>query len=653
MNNFWIKERTIFWWKLALVLLFFVSINISDVYAQRRGYLHPTSKDVERAKLYYAQGNYQKCVLMADSIVPLKIDYYDAQILAYGILSSYNISSSSNAKEKILSTNISFIGSVVIDFYNDYLKNREINPYTSAERVAEFLNDVNLAITSWTCSSGSMGYYKRFDNFFGSQERKGDKSIENIIKTCYKKTFSLRHTWKDYPLIQVQILNQSLLYLFSQKKVDFVVKNDLFKEYWNDIDQLIAIKEATGNDAPVLVARGISQTIGKMLFEYWFSLKKEKQASLYAGLTLDFMLKQRDMTLFINGNKKYRDFKDVNWESIKNSLDDGEYAMETFVGANHGYYATWDFTTHTKNYAFIFNNKSDYPTLWSRGFVDLVEQNGFDAYKESYPDLKMLYTTSTDDMATKDIVGSVSYVSRVHSLSELITNKGRSDIRKSILMFADIDYYTITEGNTHVAKNKIIVGSEDLGHIAADSISVDCLKALFADEIKVFRGKNATLQAFFSYLPKANILHISTHGIFDDDAIELLNEQNVSGAITGSNVLESCKLALSGYNDDNRNCVAASEIKKLDLSNIELVFLDACQTNSGKALAGGTYSLAESFHMAGVKKIIANIDPIDSDIATAFVRGFYEKIKKGQSYHDAFYETKATVCPKQRIIFWE
>lgn len=91
----------------------------------------------------------------------------------------------------------------------------------------------------------------------------------------------------------------------------------------------------------------------------------------------------------------------------------------------------------------------------------------------------------------------------------------------------------------------------------------------------------------------------------------------------------------------------------MDLRDIDFVFISACESGAGQVLTIGDYSLAEAFHIAGVKNIIAVVDPIKEDIATNFAEMLYKQIINGKTYHDAFHEAKNKICPTDRIFLFE
>jgi CHAT domain-containing protein len=173
------------------------------------------------------------------------------------------------------------------------------------------------------------------------------------------------------------------------------------------------------------------------------------------------------------------------------------------------------------------------------------------------------------------------------------------------------------------------------------------------NNVQVINGDNVSIASVMYALKNSDIVHISTHGKFDSDVFSSINSLLDIGLLNGTNVLKSCKLILSGYNDNQHNYLDGYTISQMDLSNISLLFLDACQTAAGKRIAVGSYSFAEAFHYAGVKNIIATLDPISPKVTLDFATRFYRLLKDGMSYHDAFYKTKEEICPSERIILWE
>ena len=66
------------------------------------------------------------------------------------------------------------------------------------------------------------------------------------------------------------------------------------------------------------------------------------------------------------------------------------------------------------------------------------------------------------------------------------------------------------------------------------------------------------------------------------------------------------------------------EISLLDLSKLELAFLNCCETGSGVVYSEGLVGLARAFFFAGARQVVVYRGPLpDKKHTVAFVRDFY------------------------------
>lgn len=618
-----------------------------------------TDADARRAAIYLSTGDYEKCVAMVDSFKDYSLN--DSRIKAYALAAEYQQLAQSEDLYKILSRTVSHAGIEAAYMFEIYLKSRDVDEYTTDEYVQEYFYDTQLAASTATI----LGQHMSGDSY----AKKFYKMSGRFIDQFHKRVYPRRAQWADNPLLQIEILANAFSHA---NKLDEINRDNLVDEIWRQTDRLVATCRADGNKVPLLVARGYMEEAAAKLFVLTeeVSLKKRKP---YYGAVLNFLLRLRNLTLYINGCDRFASYTDVTWEKVRDALGPGEYAIEHFEGPRLKgmYYAKWDVTSHERNYAFVFTRGSAYPERWSRGYKDLMgKTKNFNAFKEEYSDLELIYTTGTDDMAFRDFVQFEDNVYRMHTLTDLY-NAPSGKPNDDVVVFADINFDSDagtaapSQSSGQRAVQKAIAGSDELLSIDGDDQLVDGVRSVYPNA-RVFSGSQATHDALISQMPKAKVLHISTHGIFDEELLAQLNAADPISGGTGDNALRACKMALAGYNDDpTANCVTADEIRHLDLSGVELVVLDACETNAGQKLAGGAYNLAEAFYMAGAQNIVANLDPIDAELAQRFTTHFYELIKEGKSYHDAFYMARSYAHVKktiesylqsfmsQRIILWE
>lgn len=151
-----------------------------------------------------------------------------------------------------------------------------------------------------------------------------------------------------------------------------------------------------------------------------------------------------------------------------------------------------------------------------------------------------------------------------------------------------------------------------------------------------FTGKAATKFALQKALP-CGIIHLATHGIFDDE--------------TTLATLYSSQLVFAGYNnwiarkreseDWGNGILTADEISRLDMHQTELVVLSACQSGVGDVSVGSVQGLLSAFSATGVRWVVSHLWEA-SDIATPILMdAFYDAyLNLGMDVPDALNHAK-------------
>jgi CHAT domain-containing protein len=153
-----------------------------------------------------------------------------------------------------------------------------------------------------------------------------------------------------------------------------------------------------------------------------------------------------------------------------------------------------------------------------------------------------------------------------------------------------------------------------------------------------------------------NFVHIATHGFYyPAEEIELNKKNafnfNLDDSMGRSGILLSQNIDFeSSYKNDG--IVTAREISAMDLSNIDLIVLSACDTGIGDYRGSeGVFGLQRALKLSGVKKQIVSLwkvpDRETSELFTLFYKHYvtgwsaYQSLKKAQiamsSKYDAFY----------------
>lgn len=612
------------------------------------------SADVEKAFLdaciNYYSGDYRQCFSVVQSfdqarITPAKDnEYWHSMTYAFGAMAIDAIEQQTvEPNDQLAITKLTWAMHSVSEL--DSWLDENSKDLRSSEIAYEYISATIIAATLEFIISETAQDYNN-----DKESKKAIKAAQKLLDKAYKVTYKNRQEWADNPDVRLSILNLAATHLAVQSLHKSSAKSicrTILPEFWEAVEFAVSESERTNNKLLISTASGAIQSMLNLLQLQDYS----KDTSIISDI-LDFSLKARDFRLYASGAKQYRGFIKTNWKSIQSSLLPGEYCIEHFEGpvAPGMYFLKSNKTTKYRNYAFVWNNRMTVPEVWKRGYRDKIESQGFTGVKMGYPDLKKMYSTGTDAMTLTDYVGIDDQIYRVHSLSSLLHKHTTSDTYASSFI-GEINY-TFGGNETGADGDKGTVRSTGYKGFETDAQLRDIISKSL-DEVNILNGDNVSIASVINTLKNSSIVHISTHGQYDNEAFSYMNKSATLDLFTGENILKSCKLILSGYNNNHANYLDAYTISQMDLSNIDILFLDACQTAAGKKIIVGSFTFAEAFNDAGVKNIIAVLDPISPQVTLAFATRFYGLIKDGHSCHDAFYQSKREICPTARIILWE
>jgi CHAT domain-containing protein len=204
-------------------------------------------------------------------------------------------------------------------------------------------------------------------------------------------------------------------------------------------------------------------------------------------------------------------------------------------------------------------------------------------------------------------------------LESLVTSNGDFLLMSSSITYAPsarIQYFLAKKPSTLLPKALVFHPSFDEEILPLRFAKRESQAVLEETKANLFTGKEATKQAFFEQSENYDIIHLATH-------------------------------AKSVDNDPSKSYIQLSnsklyfdEIKSLML-NAELVYLSACQTNTGKTYNGeGVQSLSRNFIASGAKSIVSSLWEIPDNCTSEITISFYQYLKKGYSKSESLQKAK-------------
>ncbi len=215
-------------------------------------------------------------------------------------------------------------------------------------------------------------------------------------------------------------------------------------------------------------------------------------------------------------------------------------------------------------------------------------------------------------------------VFRLSSTKELCYQHHDVPVERVTLM-GDIDYNESDDPSDRLDSPFLesARGNRGLADLMATRQELNDIQAVLLQcvgKIDKLTGTMATRNAFLRLDgARVNILHIATHGLFND-------QQGASDAQSMGN----CFLALSGANISDDGFISAAEVARMNLRQCDLAVLSACESALGKLGGDGVFGLQRGFKNAGVHSMLMSLNNVDDASTAQLMAGFYHLMMSGK-----------------------
>lgn len=245
----------------------------------------------------------------------------------------------------------------------------------------------------------------------------------------------------------------------------------------------------------------------------------------------------------------------------------------------------------------------------------------------------------------------VKQLKLISSTSDISDSKEDKMVLKNntVSLWGGIDYGNPVQNInvTRTTKRSAIKRGENLGELVYAYQEVNDISSMLNHrKVKnlLYTRQSATEGSFKGRSGKKDyILHISTHGFFNDS-------QNSSNPMLESGLLfagankywSNDTLSLSPSQEDG--ILHSAEISTLNFTNCSLVVLSACETGLGFSnSAEGVYGLQRAFKLAGARMVLMSLWDVDDRATTILMTQFYKKLMEGMDADSALEESKKIV----------
>lgn len=171
---------------------------------------------------------------------------------------------------------------------------------------------------------------------------------------------------------------------------------------------------------------------------------------------------------------------------------------------------------------------------------------------------------------------------------------------------------------------------------------VDAIASILSGDhysVEMLTGTAASERMLRKDMEQATIAHLATHGAYRDEK---------EGGVGAVNALWQSQVVLSQSGDrqsmkrdDDDGRLYGMELMSWDLSGLDLLVLSACETARGQeTFVGGLRGLPTAIGIAGAKRSLLTLWPVDDAGTAAFMVGFYGHLAAGQTYPEALRQTR-------------
>lgn len=220
----------------------------------------------------------------------------------------------------------------------------------------------------------------------------------------------------------------------------------------------------------------------------------------------------------------------------------------------------------------------------------------------------------------------------------IASNEAKSGADHNLLLVGDVDFGKSAEVNADSAQS-LQFDFAPLENSRSEILSVrDSHELKFEGSQRLTLRKKAALESRFrEEAAKFRYIHIASHGFAveltpSSGPVETSGSSTVANRAVWADTQFTCGVAFSGANNRARQADAdgiltAAEVVNLDLREVDLAVLSACDTGRGTQVSGeGMLSLQRAFQIAGARSVVATLWKVDDLTTRRLIERFYENM---------------------------
>lgn len=571
------------------------------------------------AEIYISKGDYEKAKSLLVEVTTLDVDGYIKDLADFNFLICLFMEKDMNAVDRLNTFNQNTKRNISTVFGRFSESEREAY-WAQWSQALVFLN--NLAVTTLDSPKTKRMAY---DNalFTKGMLLNSGRLLENIVK---KGDGKLKESYEMMQMLKEKLSNKGN----SKDSIEFYLQriNSIEKQIISlvpNFDERLISQFKSFKDVKNQLSD--NDVAIEFIFLPQLNMPIEKTQLLYGALILT-----------------------KNDDAPKLVLLCGDKELDEFIR----------FSQSNINDLYSVKNKRLYEMVWQS--IEPFIPEGANIYYSPTGDISKINLSAISDGTSRLMdrfnIYEVSSTALIDKIRQSVTPQVHSAV-----IYGNIDYYTDTDTMAKISSSYKLYSSEPL--MATRSLyrnTWDLLPGTEKEIVQItdiLKGKGIQVQLLshsaaneesFKALNACspNIIHIATHGFYFPNKKDA--KSNFFSDLK-SNTYNDCHLFYSGLLFSGANNVwtgekiatevedgilTANEISHLDLSNVSLAVLSACETGLGDiSKVDGVYGLQRGLKRAGVETILMSLWKVDDEATQILMVEFYRNLMSGKTKHQS------------------
>lgn len=298
----------------------------------------------------------------------------------------------------------------------------------------------------------------------------------------------------------------------------------------------------------------------------------------------------------------------------------------------------------------LYSDSALFNLFWPAELLDAI---GNDVKKVYFAPDGVFHHLAIEYMLPSDslVPMSTEQLYRMTSTRQLVTQTS-AQVGNKVLLCGNVNFDKADENasngngsdipNDEAAYYFLWAVNANMPELPGTKTEIDAIRTNYDSlNVIILTDTMATEALSTQYATQVPIVHIATHGYF----IGTLTEGTDLKPADYDESLSQNGLILAGANtsiasddfnpSDHDGILSAREISQMDLSNVQLIVLSACQSGEGYVTEDGVYGLQRGLKNAGVNAMIVSLWSVDDEATSLLMRSFYAHLQT-EDIHTAF-----------------